>query len=177
MNVGTATRKGEAMKAMKKLFMLLVLCLFVLPACDKEAEATAEAEVTESTGATAEAEESEATVLSAQSGESAEAAQEQPASDPPKNEPADFLQFRWGMTKDEVVEVLDTLDYSESAGEIAIDTTWLGIDVRRFFHFDDAKGLVTVGHSIKEDYEEGRARFEACPRMGPLHEDPASVET
>ena len=76
--------------------------------------------------------------------------EEEPSPEPITAEEADFLDFQWGMTKDEVVEQLDTVDYRESNVEISVSNeTWLGFDTTRDFIFDPDTGeLEQIAHRL-----------------------------
>lgn len=126
----------------KRMIVLGVLCVLALLACDEKAEPMPQEGAMEATS---------------ESQKTDEATPEEAATEPTPAEPTDFLQFRWGMTKDEVVEALDTLDYREpTPREVRIDTKWLGFGVQRTFLFDDeTKELYWIAHKPEQDYDEG----------------------
>lgn len=71
-------------------------------------------------------------------------------SDPVEDNDADFLSFRWGMSKDDVVSQLATTNYRESNVEISVsDIEFLGFNSRRVFIFEPDTGkLEMIAHSL-----------------------------
>lgn len=124
-------------------FSILVLLIFA--GCDAEEEATTgqpmqdEEPVGEVDEADREAENNDD-----------ESETDEPSVESDPDQETDFLDFRWGMTKDEVVAQLDTTDYRESQVEITIDgIEWLGFDTTRDFIFDPDTGeLKQIAHRL-----------------------------